>query len=72
MRRLLTILSACALLCAHAIGQESKADGHFVITPLAKNAVRVQYVANAPAAAEPLPDWIYAKSAPVKASNLRV
>ncbi len=72
MRRLLTFLSACAVMCAQGIGQNQNADGHFVITPLAKNAVRVQFMADAPSATDTLPDWIYVKHESVKATDVRV
>ena len=76
-----TILSAISLLLFVAMSLTVQAQGfrdvttytkgHFVIKPVAKNAVRIRYVSGAPKKTE-LPDWLYVKNDEVRNCELTV
>lgn len=63
--RLIIIVSALVAV----ILQANAAKGHFVVKTVAKNAVRIKYVENAPA--DSLPDWIYVKHDEVKSRDIK-
>ena len=76
-----TILSAMSLLLFVATSLTIQAQGfrdvttytkgHFIIKPVAKNAVRIRYVSGDPKKTE-LPDWLYVKNDEVKNCELTV
>ena len=76
-----TILSTISLLLFVAMSLTVQAQGfrdvttytkgHFIIKPVAKNAIRIRYVSRDPKKTE-LPDWLYVKNEEVKNCELTV
>jgi len=70
MKKILFALCA-AICCQCALATEySFGNGKLVVKKLAANAVRIQYVEQAPA--EALPEWLYVKDQEVKSNDISV
>jgi alpha-D-xyloside xylohydrolase len=70
MKKILFALCA-AICCQCALATEySFGQGKLVVKKLAANAVRIQYVEQAPA--EALPEWLYVKDQEVKSNDISV
>ena len=70
MKKLLIML--CAVLCCQSLLAEDFqfGNGKLIVKKLAANAVRIQYVEQAPA--ETLPEWLYVKDQEVKSNEIAV
>ena len=69
MGRSVRCLFICLFFYSFVFPVEAFGKGRFVVRTVARNAVRIQYVEEAPQ--DPLPDWIYVKHDEVK-SDLKV
>ena len=58
------------VVIAGMVVQPAEADGHFVVRTVARNAVRIQYVADELSSS--LPDWVYVKNETVESDQIVV
>ena len=58
------------VVIAGMVVQPAAADGHFVVRTVARNAVRIQYVADD--LSSNLPDWVYVKNETVESDQIAV